>query len=237
MKKFVIVIPCRLNSKRLKEKLLRKVNGKEIFLHTFEKCCLATTRENIYIATDSYKIINLCKKKNINVVKTSSKNLTGSDRINEFSKKILAQNYINVQGDEPIIDPKNIKKVIKFNKIDNTKVYNCYTEISYKDALKISIPKVILNNKNELIYMSRSLIPFNHSNTKTKYFKQICIYSFPRKILKLFNNKKTIIEKNEDIEILRLVEKGVTIKMINVKTKSFAIDTIQDFEKLKKLLK
>ena len=55
MKKFVIVIPCRLNSKRLKEKLLRKVNGKEIFLHTFEKCCLATARENIYIATDSSK--------------------------------------------------------------------------------------------------------------------------------------------------------------------------------------
>ena len=237
MKKFVIVIPCRLNSKRLKEKLLRKVNGKEIFLHTFERCCLATTRENIYIATDSYKIINLCKRKNINVVKTSSKNLTGSDRINEFSKKILAQSYINVQGDEPIIDPKNIKKVIKYNNIDNKRVYNCYTEISYKDALKISIPKVILNNKNELIYMSRSLIPFNHSNTKTKYFKQICIYSFPRNILKLFDNKKTTIEKNEDIEILRLVEKGVTIKMINVKTKSFAIDTIQDFKKLKKLLK
>ena len=237
MKKFVIVIPCRLNSKRLKEKLLRKVNGKEIFLHTFEKCCLATARKNIYIASDSFKIIDLCKKKKINVVKTSSKNLTGSDRINEFSKKILAHNYINVQGDEPIIDPKNIKKVIKFTKIDNTKVYNCYTEIPYLDAKKISIPKVILNNKNELIYISRSLIPFNNSNTKIKYYKQICIYSFPRNILKLFNNKKTIIEKNEDIEILRLVEKGVTVKMINVKTNSFAIDTIQDLKKLKKLLK
>ena len=142
-----------------------------------------------------------------------------------------------MQGDEPIIDPKNIKKVIKFTKIDNTKVYNCYTEIPYLDAKKISIPKVILNNKNELIYISRSLIPFNNSNTKIKYYKQICIYSFPRNILKLFNNKKTIIEKNEDIEILRLVEKGVTVKMINVKTNSFAIDTIQDLKKLKKLLK
>ena len=89
MKKYVIVIPCRLDSKRLKEKLLRKINGKEIFLYTFERCCLATSKKNIYIATDSIKIFNLCKKKNINVVKTSKKNLTGSDRINEFSKKIL----------------------------------------------------------------------------------------------------------------------------------------------------
>ena len=85
--------------------------------------------------------------------------------------------------------------------------------------------------------MSRSVIPFNHTNTKIKYFKQISIYSYPRKILNIFKNKKTKIEKNEDIEILRLIENGISVKMIKVKTSSFAIDTIQDYRKFKKTLK
>ena len=237
MKKFVVVIPCRLKSKRLKEKLIRKVNGKEIFLHTYEKCCLATNKKNIYIATDSSQILTLCKKKGINVIKTSKDKITGSDRIKEFSKKIKAENYINVQGDEPIINPKNIKKVIQYTKKDNSKVYNCYAEIKLSEARKKSIPKVILNNNEELIYMSRSIIPYNHLNSKIKYFKQVCIYSYPRTILNIFKNKKTKIEKNEDIEILRLIENGIPVKMIKVKTNSFAIDTIQDFKKLKKTLR
>ena len=237
MKKFIVVIPCRLKSKRLKEKLIRKVNGKEIFLHTYEKCCLATNKKNIYIATDSSQIFILCKKKGINVIKTSKNKITGSDRIKEFSKKIKAENYINVQGDEPIINPKNIKKVIQHTKKDNSKVYNCYAEIKQSEARKKSIPKVILNNNEELIYMSRSIIPYNHLNSKIKYFKQVCIYSYPRTILNIFKNKKTKIEKNEDIEILRLIENGISVKMIKVKTNSFAIDTIQDFRKLKKILK
>ena len=83
--------------------------------------------------------------------------------------------------------------------------------------------------------MSRSIIPYNHLNSKIKYFKQVCIYSYPRTILNIFKNKKTKIEKNEDIEILRLIENGIPVKMIKVKTNSFAIDTIQDFKKLKKL--
>jgi 3-deoxy-manno-octulosonate cytidylyltransferase (CMP-KDO synthetase) len=236
MKNLVIVIPCRLNSKRLSKKLIRKVAGKEIFLHTYKRCCLAISKKNIFIATDSSKIINICKKNKINVIKTSSKNLTGSDRIYEFSKKVKAKNYINVQGDEPIIDFKNIKKVINSTKKNNTRVYNCYTEISRKEALKSSIPKVIINNRNELIYMSRSIIPFNQSKHKINYYKQVCIYSYPRNILKNFNNKKSKVENNEDIEILRLIENGIKIKMIKVNTSSFAIDTKDDLINFKKLI-
>jgi 3-deoxy-manno-octulosonate cytidylyltransferase (CMP-KDO synthetase) len=236
MKKLVIVIPCRLNSKRLSKKLIRKVAGKEIFLHTYKRCCSAISKKNIFIATDSYKIINICKNNKINVVKTSSKHLTGSDRIYEFSKKVKAKNYINVQGDEPIIDPKNIKKIINSTKKNNASVYNCYTEISQEEALKSSIPKVIINNRNELVYMSRSTIPFNQSKLKINYYKQVCIYSYPRNILKNFNNKKSKVEKNEDIEILRLIENGIKIKMIKVNTSSFAIDTKDDLINFKKLI-
>ena len=237
MRKYVVVIPCRLNSKRLKNKLLKKVNDKEIFLHTFYRCSLATDKKNIFIATDSKKIFNICKDKNINVVKTSKKPLTGSDRIREFSKKINAKNYINVQGDEPIINPKNIRKVIDQTAKKSDVVYNCYSEIKYKEAQKDSIPKVVFNEKKELIYISRSIIPFNHSKNFVKYYKQICIYSFPKKVLKYFGNKKGLIEKNEDIEILRLIENGVKVKMIKVRAISFAIDTLQDYNKFKKITK
>ena len=135
---------------------------------------------------------------------------------------------------------KNIQ-VLKCAKINSTKknnarVYNCYTEISQEEALKSSIPKVIINNRNELVYMSRSTIPFNQSKLKINYYKQVCIYSYPRNILKNFNNKKSKVEKNEDIEILRLIENGIKIKMIKVNTSSFAIDTKDDLINFKKLI-
>ena len=84
--------------------------------------------------------------------------------------------------------------------------------------------------------MSRSSIPANYKNDKDKkYFKQVCIYAYPRAILKYFNNKKTPIEKSEDIEILRLIENSVKVKMIKLSSTSFSIDVLNDYKKLKKL--
>lgn len=235
MYNYVITIPCRLNSKRFPEKLLKKFNGKEIFIHTYERCVRVCPKSKIFVLTDSSKIINICKKYNVNFVRTKKNILTGSDRIASIKNIIKSRIYINVQGDEPIINPNDILKMINLAKKNSTSVFNGYTSITQKEAKIKSLPKVIFDRQKNLIYMSRNIIPSTYSSNKNiKYFKQVCIYVYPRHILKYFNNKKTFLEKFEDIEILRLIENSVKIKMIKLSSSSFSIDLIKDFKKLKR---
>ena len=157
-----------------------------MILRTIDRCKLIIDKKFLYVATDSLKLKNFLNKNNFyNVVLTSTKNKTGTDRIFEFSKIIKAKRYINVQGDEPIVNPKDIKKIIDISKKNNEFVYNGYAKvINDKFSISKNIPKLVLDKNKNLLYMSRSEIPSSF-RTKNKYFlKQICIYSFPRKILK-----------------------------------------------------
>jgi len=237
MKNFIITIPCRLNSKRFPQKLIKKVNNKEIFLHTYDRCLKVCAKEKIFILTDSEIITKICKKNNVNYVKTKKNIITGSDRISSIKNKLYAKTYINVQGDEPIINPHDIKKIINHSLKYKNITLNGYTEINLKEAKRKSIPKVVFNKKKMLVYMSRNLIPYNYSkkNLNTKYYKQVCIYAYPRQVLKFFNNKKKELEKSEDIEILRLIENSIDVKMVKLSNKSFSIDLKSDIEKLKKI--
>ena len=148
-----------------------------------------------------------------------------------------AKTYINVQGDEPIINPLDIKKIINHSLKYKNVTLNGYTQINLKEAKRKSIPKVVFDKKKMLVYMSRNLIPYNYSkkNLNAKYYKQVCIYAYPRQVLKFFNNKKNELEKSEDIEILRLIENSIDIKMVKLSNTSFSIDLKSDIEKLKKM--
>ena len=112
---YLIVIPARMNSKRLPNKPLIKILGKEILLRTYLQCLKAVESNKILIATDSKQIIDFCKLNSMNCIKTSSKCLTGTDRVAEVAKK-LKNFYINVQGDEPIFNPKDLKKLLNIVK-------------------------------------------------------------------------------------------------------------------------
>lgn len=237
---FLIVIPARLKSSRLKEKLLIRLGEKEILARTFAKCLVAVPRNKIFIATDSEKIVNLCKKINANFILTKKNCLTGTDRVSEVAKKYKARFYINVQGDEPFLNPRDLKKIIKSLKyLRKYDVINGYSMITNKEEYKnTSIPKLVFNKNKELLYMSRAPIPSSKKFHFTSAYKQICIYAFTRSALISFKQtKKTEFESKEDIEILRFLEKGLNIKMIKLSGKSFAIDTPQDLKKAKLFLK
>ena len=123
----VVVMPARLKSFRLPNKPLIKILGKEMILRSIDRCKLCVRQKYIYVATDSIKLKNFLKKNNFtNVILTSSRNKTGTDRIFEFSKAIKAKRYINVQGDEPIVNPNDIRKIIEISKKNNEHIYNGY---------------------------------------------------------------------------------------------------------------
>ena len=165
--------------------------------------------------------------------------MTGTDRIAEVSKKIKAKFYINVQGDEPICNPADIKKIIEYAKKKPDLIINGYTEIKDKEMFySKNVPKVVFDKNEKLLYMSRAPIPSNKKDIFIKSWRQVCIYSFPYKSLKYFTaiKKKTLLESIEDLESNRFIELGYQVKMLKMSNKSIAVDTRADLKKVRFLI-
>jgi 3-deoxy-manno-octulosonate cytidylyltransferase (CMP-KDO synthetase) len=237
----VIIVPARYGSSRYKGKPLVKILGRELILRVADVCARTLGRQNLYIATDSKLIEKRVKEEQYNTIMTSVKCLTGTDRVAQASKKINAKIFVNVQGDEPLVNPRDIKKIINAKKKFPNHVICGYDKIhKLQDPKNTNLPKVVVNKKNELIYISRSLIPGSKKTIINKYYhKQVCIYAFNKNELNKFFalKKKSEIEEMEDIEILRFFDLGVKVKMIRLNSNSVAVDEISDVKKAEKILK
>lgn len=240
---YLIVIPARMRSSRFPGKPLAKINGKELILHVCDRCNKVFDKRKIIVATDSLKILNFVKKNKYKSILTSTKCLTGTDRVAEVSNKINAKIYVNVQGDEPLVNPKDIKKIILTKKKFKNYIICGATKISNNENPKsLSIPKVVFNKNLFMVYMSRSVIPakkIKKQSKKLQYWKQVCVYAFTKQDLKIFgkNKKKGYLEKNEDIEILRFLDKEKKIKMVKTEKGTVAVDYPRDIKIVEKLIK
>lgn len=237
---YLLVIPARYQSKRLPGKPLLDIKGLPMIIRTFNQCNKVVPRSKILVATDDKRIKKVCDENNINSIITSKRCLTGTDRIAEVSKKIRKDFYINVQGDEPICNPNDIKKIIKSAKKLPNQIINGFTEIKEKRSYySPHIPKVVFNNDGNLLYMSRAPIPSNKKQKFIKAWRQVCIYSFPYKSLKAYTSlkRKTTLESIEDLESNRFIELGYKIKMLKLSNKSIAVDTKEDLLAVRKIIK
>ena len=226
----VVVIPARYKSSRFPGKPLAKINGKEMILHVAEKAEISVGKDNVYIATENEDIAHIVRKFGYHVIITSDNCLTGTDRVAEAAKEIDADIFINVQGDEPMIDPEDIKNVIKLKKENPSYVINCMSKLHPdEDINDKKIPKIICDLKNNLLYCSRSAIPGNKNTLSDIAKKQVCIYGFNKEQLYEFTDiQKTPLEQQEDIEIIRCLEKGMKVKMVDVDKVSYAVDYPED---------
>ena len=233
---FVLIIPARYKSSRFPGKPLTLLKGKSMIRHVYDQCLKAVPQDSIYVATEDDRIADHCKKNNIQFIMTSDECLTGTDRLCEVSKLIEADYYINIQGDEPLFNPVDIQSLIQeLSKQKNLyDVYCGYCSIDSEDTFySLNMPKVIFNKRKELIYMSRAPIPSNKKNEFKKGFRQVCGYAFSRKSLEIFDIKsKTYFESIEDIELLRFLELGVKVKMVEMSKKSIPVDVREDIKKV-----
>lgn len=237
---YLIIIPARYSSKRLPGKPLIDIKGIPMVVRTYNQCKKVVSASKIIVATDDKRIQKICFKNGINSMMTSKKCLTGTDRIAEVARKIKKSFYINVQGDEPICNPRDIKNIVNFAKKNPNLIVNGYTEIKSREMFNSSnIPKVVFDNNENLLYMSRAAIPSNKKKNFIKSWRQVCIYSFPYKSLKIFTSikKKTKLESIEDLESNRFLELGYNVKMLKMSDKSIAVDTKEDLVKVRKLVK
>lgn len=240
--KTVIIIPARYKSSRFPGKPLVNLLDKPMILWVAELSAKAVGKENVYVATDDVRISEVVKKAGYSFVMTSDSALTGTDRLAEAAQQIEADIYINVQGDEPIVDPVDICKV-RDKKVEYPNaIINAYCWISEEeDPESVNIPKVITNEKDRLIYLSRKALPGykDLKNAPLRYKKQVCIYAFTKEELVAFQTfgRKSALEACEDIEILRFFEMDKTIFMVESSGGSLAVDIPDDVLKVEAALR
>ena len=239
--KACVIIPARFNSSRFPGKPIVKLCGKEMILWVAEICAKAVDISNVYIATDDNRISNLVSKSGFQAILTSPNLLTGTDRVAEASKNLDYEVYVNVQGDEPLIDHDDILKAIELKYRYPESVINSYCKITKNEnPNNLNIPKVVMKENHDLIYISRAQIPQakNHNNDQI-YNKQVCIYSYNNGDLDKFLNygRKSKTEKIEDIEILRFFELNINIKMFEASKSSLAVDVPEDVKKVENALR
>lgn len=234
--KVKIIIPARLKSKRFPEKPLKHIMGTPMVVKVAKICEKVVGKKNIFIATDSNKISLLVNEYGFKSILTNKNCLTGTDRVAEAVLKIPGDIFINVQGDEPLIKPSDIKRIIDTKLKNKNKIICGYTFIKKGTNPSLnSIPKIVLNEKKELIYISRSLIPGSKMKINN-YLKQVCIYGFNKAELRSFKNfkRKSKLEYIEDIELLRFFELGKKILMVKTSEDSIAVDYPTDIKKVER---
>jgi len=239
MNKVVAIIPSRYKSSRFPGKALVKLKGKEMIIRVAEIAEKALGKENVYVATDSSIIADVVRENGFNVVMTSEDCMTGTDRVAEAAKQIDADVIINVQGDEPLLDPNDIIKVMNAKVKYPNHIINCVSPMNdFEEGANPKFAKIVSNLNGEMMYISRASIPATKSGDHYSPMKNVSIYGFNKEHLEGYSsvNGRTPLESIEDIETLRFLELGYKIKLVEVDGGSYSIDYPVDVEIVENLL-
>ena len=232
----MIIIPARLASTRFPQKVIADIGGLPMVVRTAKA---VEHLDRVVVAADDEKIITICKEHGVEAMLTSTTHKSGTDRIHECATILnLDDNeiIINVQADEPFIEPEVVKVLINRLKELQTKnepfiMGSCYNAINAESAEDPNLVKVVLDSDNNAIYFSRSLIPYNRSG-RANYYGHIGIYGFSKKSLKEFCSLDDApIEDIEGLEQLRAIHHQKKITMLKVASTGFGIDTKEDLER------
>lgn len=237
--KIVAVIPSRYQSSRFPGKPLADICGKPMVWWVYQQCKKINEFDEVYVATDSDLIKGTCEKYGMNVVMTRDDHPTHVHRIHEVSEKIDSDYYAVICGDEPLIDPKTIEAVIPENNHEEFYVGGVCRYFS--DPAEVIDPaniKVVTNNNEECILLSRSPIPFPYKTIMFKYKKVVGVECYNKKSLDFFvNTEKGFLESIEDVTLQRFLENKIHIKYKLVDSLSLSVDTPRDLEKVISIMK
>lgn len=235
-----VIIPARYASSRYPGKPLVPLLGKPMVLWVAERSAKAVGGEHVYIATDDERIAHEVESAGFRALMTSADALTGTDRLAEAAQQVNYDIYVNVQGDEPMVDPADVRRCIEMKSEHPNWIINGYCWVGEdEDPANVNLPKVITNEQGYLVYMSRAALPAfkDPANAPKRYKKQVCIYGFSRSELVAFASfgRKSELEAAEDIEILRFFEVGYAIHMIEC-SPGLAVDVPDDVPRVEAAL-
>lgn len=231
------VIPVRYNSSRLPGKPLIPLRGKPLIQRVYERASKSKFLNRLMVATDDQRIKDKVKDFGGEVVLTSQKPRTGSDRVAEAVRNLNYDLILNIQGDEPFLKPQMLDQLINFmQKNKNVQMGTLAKKVKDKDFFKNpDRVKVVMDKNGNAIYFSRFSIPFQRKKEKINYYEHIGVYAFRKKFLSKYSQlKQTPLEKSESLEQLRVLENGYRIKVLLTKYGSKSINSYVDLKGLKK---
>ncbi|GMJ13894.1 CMP-KDO synthetase [Hibiscus trionum] len=238
------IIPARYASSRFEGKPLVHILGKPMIQRTWERSKLASMLDHLVVATDDEKIAECCRGFGADVIMTSESCQNGTERCYEALEK-LEKKYdivVNIQGDEPLIEPEIIDGIVKALQAAPDAVFStAVTSLKPEDAFDPNRVKCVVDNRGYAIYFSRGLIPFNKSakvNPRFPYLLHLGIQSYDTEFLKIYPKlQPTPLQLEEDLEQLKVLENGYKMKVIKVEHEAHGVDTPEDVEKIESLMR
>ena len=233
------VIPARYKSTRFPGKPLADILGKPMIYHVYQACARARLLDQVVVVTDDERITQACDQHGIPWVMTADTHPTGTDRTAAVAQKMNADLFVNIQGDEPMIDPRTIDAaVVPLLEDDQVQVTNLCARIHEPDELMdTNIIKVVRSPDDMGLYLSRQPIPYPRVREDVSYYKQVCVYGFRKDpLLRFLNTPQTFLERTEGVELLRFLEIGVSVKFVEVEGGTTSVDTPTDLVRVNKLM-
>lgn len=247
--KTAIIIPARLSSTRLPRKPLKDICGKTMIQRVFEAASKAELVSGVYVAGDSEELLDVCRKFTDNVIMTDPAHESGTDRLGEAVRDIDCDSVINVQGDEPLIEPRLIDElaaILQSGKVPMVSAMHPIRAVS--ELLSPNAVKVVTDKDMNALYFSRSAIPYcrdredimldGKGDIAEEYscYRHIGIYGYKKDFLiKYSQMPQTPLEKAEKLEQLRVLENGYKINMVLTDYTPVGVDTQEDLEKVRRI--
>ena len=230
------IVPCRYNSFRFPGKPLASIHGKPMMWHVYQRARESGCFERVYIATDDARIEQTCKDLQLDVLMTRDDHITGTDRVAECMGLVEADVYVNIQGDEPMVEPEAIAAVTRaLIECDDARVMasNAYVPFSQTgDVIDNNNVKLVLSTSSHALFYSRQPIPFPKSATPN-YLRQLGLYAFRKSGLQVFaEHDPGPVESAEGVEMLRFLEHGYQVLMVEVVDNSIPVDTEADLARV-----
>jgi 3-deoxy-manno-octulosonate cytidylyltransferase (CMP-KDO synthetase) len=239
MTKIVGVLPARWGSSRFPGKPLHGIAGKPLIQHVWERCTEAACFDQIIIATDDMRIAEAGFAFGAEIALTSPEHKSGTDRIAEVAMKLSKASLIfNIQGDEPLIDPLLLRRLVnEIGKRKKIEIITAATPLGLDASLSEHNVKVVFDSKGDALYFSRSLIPFHRTTGKIIFYKHLGIYGYRRKaLLNFVTLRPSLLEQAEQLEQLRALENGMKIRVIVSEVDSIGVDTPEDATEVERLI-
>ena len=232
--KIACIIPSRYASTRLPGKPLRMIAGQTLIHRVYNRAILAKSPDIVVVATDHRDIAEEVENFGGRVVMTAANHPTGTDRLAEVAEQLADYDIIvNVQGDEPFIDPDVIDRLAKMlTEHENLDMVTAAAPLKKEEYQDASAVKVVVNQKGEALYFSRALIPYPREGFAMPPLKHIGVYAYRRSFLLTYaKTERAPLEKTESLEQLRALETGHKIGVIRIETEDIGIDTEEDLKK------
>lgn len=234
--KIIGVIPARYQSSRFPGKPLANICGRPMIWWVYRQAKKAKSLDELYVATDDERICHVCEKYDINFMITSNTHKTGADRVAEVAMKTDGDIYLNIQGDEPLIEESAIEDIIKHKLSGNDEYIGMKSFIENKCILDPNVVKVVTDLNGYALYFSRSAIPYSRENSSV--YRCMGLYAYDKSLLLDFiswnQSKLELAEKG--VEMLRAMEHGVKIKMYDTKWESIGVDLPEHIQMIEEII-